>query len=318
MVSDVAIATPLICSPKHEQTRTASEKPPSCKPISNDKAEKKIYGLDEIQKYFHPTEWVMIDFLNLCLETLDMDDMGLTSIPKSIKEIEYFVFREVQAVSFNRNLNIKGSEVFGEFSSLQAINMSECSLKSIPESWSKLTKLSFLGLSGNQDLFQGSFSSIKHMMCLQWLDLGNCGLKSIPNEVYSLSNHLVVLALGYNKEVNFENSSLEKFRKLKRLSLNGCNLTKVPDGVYDLEQLRHLHLDDNEIKSFTQDILKLKNLIQLTVAENDNLRFPKLISRLEKIRRIVVDDDFNIQSTSFSIRSKLKHASEVNSVYDAF
>ena len=317
MVSDVAIATPLICSPKHEQTRTASEKSLSLKPMSNDTVKNKSYGLDEIQKHFHPTEWVMMDFLNLCLETLDMDDMGLTSIPKSIKEIEYFVFREIQAVSFNRNCDITGSEILGEFNSLQAINMSECSFKSIPESWSKLTKLIFLGLSGNSKLYQGNFSPIKHMTCLQWLDLGNCGLKSLPDEIYNLSNHLVVLALGYNKDINFENSLLGKFRKLKRLSLNGCNLNQVPEGVYDLEQLRHLHLDDNEISSFTQDVLKLKNLIQLTVAKNHNLRFPKLISRLEKIKRIVVDDDFNIRSTSFSIRSKLKHANEVNSVFEA-
>jgi len=262
--------------------------------------------LDDLLDCFEPIEWEMSDFPNLVLETLEMDGKDLREVPAVIAEIEYYAFREVQAVSFNSNDKLTEATVLGKLDNLQAINMCGTGIDSVPVSWSKLKKLSFLGLGHNPAL--RNLSPISSMTTLQWLDLGGCGLKTIPNEIHQLTQ-LVVLAIGYNPGIVVD-ESLSKFTKLRRLALNDCELEQVPSAVYTLSQLRHLHLDNNFLVSFTQDVLRLKNLVQLTVTGNPSINFPKLLNQLEDMKQIVVDDDFNIAGTAFAIRQKVKRSSE--------
>jgi len=267
---------------------------------------KSVWDMYDLLKHFEPVEWEMSDFPNLVLETLEMDGKDLREVPAVIAEIEYYAFREVQAVSFNSNDKLTEATVLGKLDNLQAINMCGTGIDSVPVSWSKLKKLSFLGLGHNPAL--RNLSPISSMTTLQWLDLGGCGLKTIPNEIHQLTQ-LVVLAIGYNPGIVVD-ESLSKFTKLRRLALNDCELEQVPSAVYTLSQLRHLHLDNNFLVSFTQDVLRLKNLVQLTVTGNPSINFPKLLNQLEDMKQIVVDDDFNIAGTAFAIRQKVKRSSE--------
>ena len=276
------------------------------------KKERKV-DLQTLMKYFEPIEWEMNDFHNLNLETLEMDNTHLSSVPESILEIEYYAFREVQAVSFNYNPNLKDADVLGKLENLQAINMWGCNLEEVPESWARLKKISFLGLANNPNLT--NFSAIASMNSLQFLDLGCCGLKRLPQEIVQISSHLVVLALGGNVDIEIDSATISKLRKLRRLSLNDCGLAEVPQGVYELSQLRHLHVDNNDVTTLSQHVLKLHQLVGLSVTGNPEIRLPKIMGQMEMLQQVVVDDVYDVTKISFQIRSKVRRRSHVRSVF---
>ena len=276
------------------------------------KKERKV-DLQTLLKHFEPIEWEMNDFHDLILETLEMDNAHLTSVPESIQEIEYYAFREVQAVSFNHNPNLRDASVLGKLENLQAINMWGCNLQEIPESWARLSKISFLGLANNPNL--KTFSAITSMTSLQFLDLGCCGLKRLPQEIVQISSHLVVLALGGNVDIEIDDVTISKLRKLRRLSLNDCGLVEVPKGVYELCQLRHLHVDNNHITSLTQHVLKLHQLVGLSVTGNPEIKLPKVMGQMEMLQQVVVDDIYDVRSISFQMRNKVRRRSHVRSVF---
>ena len=250
-------------------------------------------------EHFDRIEWELGNMPNLNLETLDMDNCDLTKVPPAITEIEYYAFRDVQAVSFNNN-PIANADILGKLQDLQAINMWSCGLDAIPSSWSSLNKLQVLGLGHSKTL--SSFGPIKKLTNITWLDLGGCQLKTIPDEVTHLTK-LIVLALGDNEGIEIDDS-ICCFWNLRKLALNNCALESVPEPVFSLIKLSHLHLDDNHLPSIEPDISHLKDLKELSVIGNNNVKLPKVLGKMEKLKRIVVDDTIHLGGVTNEMRNK--------------
>ena len=268
------------------------------------------FELAEILNYLDPVEWEMFDFPNLVLETLDLDGQDLERVPAAVTEIEYYAFREVQAVSFNENARLREAAVLGKLDNLRAVNMWGCGLRQVPDTWRRLRKLCFLGLGNNPPLGgSGGLAAISAMTSLQWLDLGGCALTEVPPETHALTE-LVVLALGGNPGIRV-GPALSRFTKLRRLALNDCALGEVPPAVYTLERLRRLHVDNNALRSLAQNVLRLRELSQLTCTGNRELVFPKMLNMLENIKEIVVDDDYQLAGMPITLKSKLRFYSQV-------
>ncbi|XP_078495529.1 uncharacterized protein LOC144750935 [Ciona intestinalis] len=262
------------------------------------------WDMYELLNHFELVEWEFTNMANLVLETLDLDECELETVPPAITEIEYYAFRDVQAVSLNNNPNITNADILGKLLDMQAINMWGCRLTTIPKSWVNLHKLQVLGL-GNTPTLKG-YGPLRNLTNIQWLDLGGCGLKSIPQEVTHLTK-LTVLALGKNEGIEIDDS-LCCFWNLQRLALNECALKAVPTPIYSLIRLTHLHLDNNMLFSIGQQIVQLKALEELSVTGNDNMSFPKLLSQCENVKRIIVDENLNLSHISHSLRKKMQVA----------
>lgn len=262
------------------------------------------WNMYALLKHFELLEWELDSVSNLCLETLDLDDCQLDGVPPAIAEIEYYAFRDVQAVSINHNPDVKQAEILGKLEDLQAINMWGCGLTAIPGSWANLHKLQVLGLGNMPQLT--NFAPLKKLTNITWLDLGWCGLTSLPVEVTHLTK-LVVLALGGNDGIEIDDGMC-CFWNLQKLALNACGLKHVPSPVFSLIKLTHLHLDDNNLVTLGQEIVQLKELEEITVTGNSNLSFPKLLSQCDSVQRVVIDEAINLANVSHSLRSKLMMA----------
>ena len=252
-------------------------------------------------KHFDRIEWDLGNMPNLNLETLDMDNCDLTQVPPAITEIEYYAFRDIQAVSFNNN-PIANADVLGKLEDLQAINMWRCGLEAIPSSWTSLNKLQVLGLGHSKTL--SNFGPIKRLTNITWLDLGGCQLKSIPDEITHLTK-LVVLALGDNPGIEIDDS-ICCFWSLQKLALNNCALKNVPSPIFSLLKLTHLHLDDNLLKSIEPEIGHLKEMEELSVTGNYNISLPPVLGKNESLKYIVVDESVNFNGVTDELRNKFR------------
>ena len=252
-------------------------------------------------KHFDRIEWELGNMPNLNLETLDMDNCDLTQVPPAITELEYYAFRDIQAVSFNNN-PIANADILGKLADLQAINMWSSGLEAIPNSWGSLNKLQVLGLGHSKIL--SNFGPIKKLTNITWLDLGGCQLKSIPDEVTHLTK-LVVLALGDNKGIDIDDR-ICCFWNLQKLALNNCALETVPEHIFSLIKLTHLHLDDNLLRSIEPEIGQLKELEELSVTGNNNISLPVVLSKNENLKHIVVDENVNFNGVTNELRNKFR------------
>jgi len=252
-------------------------------------------------KHFDRIEWELGNMPNLNLETLDMDNCDLTQVPPAITEIEYYAFRDIQAVSFNNN-PIANADVLGKLEDLQAINMWRCGLEAIPNTWTSLNKLQVLGLGHSKTLT--NFGPIKRLTNITWLDLGGCQLKSIPEEITHLTK-LVVLALGDNQGIEIDDN-ICCFWNLQKLALNNCALETVPNPIFSLLKLTHLHLDDNLLKSIEPEIGHLKEMEELSVTGNKNISLPAVLGKNVSLKHIVVDESVNFNGVTEELRNKFR------------
>nr|XP_039254876.1 probable serine/threonine-protein kinase drkD [Styela clava] len=251
---------------------------------------------------FESVEWELSPAENMKRQTLDLDNCNLDCVPAAVTEIEYYAFRDVEAVSLNHNSKIENADVLGKLADLRIINMWGCNLKAIPQTWSRLSKLQMLGLGNNKEL--SSFGPLKHLTNIIWLDLGGCNLKKIPDVVLNMMK-LKVLALGGNPgiEIGDEICSLWD---LKKLGLNDCELEEIPKSVFSLIKLTHLHLDNNYICQINQEIVQLTDLEELTVTGNPGITFPKLLSQCDTIRCIIVDSGKDLSRVSGTLKSRMR------------
>ena len=254
-------------------------------------------------KYFDPIEWDLCNIPNLNLETLDMDNCDLGQVPKAITELEYYAFRDIQAVSFNNNA-ITNADILGKLEDLEAINMCGTKLEAIPSTWSSLNKLTVLGLGHSR--FISDFGPIKKLTNITWLDLGGCNLKTIPEEVTHLTK-LVVLGLGDNKDIEIDDK-IRCFGSLQKLALNNCGLDAIPKPIFSLVKLTYFHLDDNLLQNIDPEITHLRQLEELSVTGNRNLCLPKQLEMCSNLKRIVVDDTLNLGNISSVLKNKLRLA----------
>jgi uncharacterized protein YjbI with pentapeptide repeats len=71
---------------------------------------------------------------------------------------------------------------------------------------------------------------------------------------------------------------------LTKLSLNNLKLTSLPDAIYYLKDLKHLNLENNELKFISPNIAKLTNLEYLNLKGSpESLYIPEEIFSLPNL-----------------------------------
>ncbi|XLU21904.1 hypothetical protein S245_057970 [Arachis hypogaea] len=154
--------------------------------------------------------------------------------------------------------------------SLSFLDLSWCQFpgSQIPDSFSNLTQLTFLDLSGNG--FNGSIPSLlSNLQHLTHLDLSlNAFTGSFPSFLSNL-HHLVYLGLSRNKLSGQIPNVFDRLTNLQSLRLSYNNFQrKLPSSIFALTQLSSLDCSNNEIEGPLPDKVAFLNLTTLDLTGN--------------------------------------------------
>ena len=181
-------------------------------------------------------------------KTLDLSDLGLTTIPESIGSLT-----QLQQLLLNSNQIKEIPESIGSLTQLQQLFLRNNQIKEIPESIGSLIRLKFLYLNNNQ--IKEIPESIGSLTELRQLFLPNNQIKKIPESIGSLI-------------------------RLKFLYLNNNQIKEIPESIGSLTELRQLFLRNNQIKEIPESIGSLTHLEELSL--NDNPLNPELAAVYEQ------------------------------------
>ncbi|MBU51152.1 MAG: hypothetical protein CL920_20890 [Deltaproteobacteria bacterium] len=224
------------------------------------------------------------------LRILTMRGSGLNRLPKAFRrlqaleilhtrlEYEYGLegFYEICHIPSLRILEIGNATTIpreiGHLINLETLILSSSSLKKLPETFGKLTKLKELDLYNNQ---LRQFHECLRPLApnLQKLNLNSNEIPSLPEWIGEYTqlkeflferNHITSIPESIGQLTQLERlnlscspitdipESIGQLTQLKELNLNQCQITRLPESIKQLTQLERLHLYDNPLTSDIQ------------------------------------------------------------------
>ncbi len=153
------------------------------------------------------------------------------------------------------------------------LNISNNSLRTVPNFLNKIKDLSALDISDNALLYFPHFNN-KNLL---FLKANNIGLRTLPNlENLKQMKHLSLS----NNHFNEFPTALFQLPNLESLDLRATCIKSIPKDISCLAKLTHLFLCDNPLENFPLEILRLSTLKGLTLS---NTRLHKLPSQISKL-----------------------------------
>ncbi|GFY91783.1 hypothetical protein Acr_08g0001790 [Actinidia rufa] len=234
------------------------------------------------------------------LKILDLSKTPLKTLPSNINSRQLFLrccpnLQELPCIESLEDvevLDLSGTkslvkiedEFFNLRKSLQVVNLSGTSIKTLPP-LSNVCNLQKLLLPGCTTLEEIGDKSFEHMSLLQHLDLSETRIKSLP----SLSNPSSLTVLSLKNCTNLtELPPLENLYNLEELNLRGISSLSVTKAGF-LECMSHLRtLDLSETQlNWLPPMSNLKSLSQLFLGGCESL---EEVPNLEELTRLEVLD----------------------------
>ncbi|KAL4853698.1 Leucine-rich repeat-containing protein 40 [Chlorella vulgaris] len=191
--------------------------------------------------------------------------------------------RHLQPLTQLRQLSLKGVNIGSNAeelrllpAGLQALNMSSCSLQTMPRALAAHTQLTALDLSNN---LLSTTESLATLQRLQSLNLRCCNLTAVPAQLSALMA-LTHLDLAGIELLNRGGQHLAPLIHLQSLILSSCNLTVVPAQLSALTALTRLDLRENLLGSDWQYPLPLFKLQHLDLSNCHLTALPQQLSAL--------------------------------------
>lgn len=200
------------------------------------------------------------------------------------------------------------SSKMGDLKKLETFEITTSMMRSLPDSFSSMTALKKLVISGNG--LQSIPENIGFLQNLESLTLYGSYTK-IPNTFGNL-NKLTSLSLGGNIETlpeSFGNlsslsyfdgqyttlkalpASFGKLKKLKELSLQKTKIDNLPASFADLDALETLNLASTLLKTFPKSIIPLKNIRTVNM---NNCTVGDIPDDISKMKSVVVFNLYNV------------------------
>ncbi|XP_061094128.1 leucine-rich repeat-containing protein 40 [Conger conger] len=232
------------------------------------------------------------------LVVLDVHDNKLTTLPKSIGELEnlqklnlshnklkelpeeLWLLKNLRTLQLQQNLLEELPDGVGQLEMLDDIDLSNNEMTTLPESLGNLTHLVKLNVSYNK--LKSLPHGISGLKSLKLLDCTRNQLESVPPVLANMAS-LEQLYLRHNKL-----SCLPEFpscQTLKELHL-GNNRIEVlgAEHLSHLSALSVLELRDNKVKTLPDDITLLKDLERLDLVNNDISSLPCALGNMPKLK----------------------------------
>ncbi|KAI3424374.1 hypothetical protein D9Q98_009927 [Chlorella vulgaris] len=205
---------------------------------------------------------------------------GLESLYESISP------RHLQPLTRLRQLGLRNGDIgsmveelllLPALTGLEALNMSSCSLQTMPRSPSAHSQLTALDLSNN---LLSSTESLATLQRLQSLNLSCCNLTAVPAQLSAL-RALTSLDLTALRPRSNGWQHLLPLVQLQSLILSSCSLTAMPAQLSVLTALTHLDLSHNDLLgSNWQHLLPLTQLRHLDLSHCHLTALPAQLSAL--------------------------------------
>lgn len=208
------------------------------------------------------------------LKRLSLINCNLAEIP-----LEFMALKKLWRLNLSENnfkdlakLNKLGY-ILSALPRLKELDLSDCDISDLPDSFANLQRLERL------DLSQNSLQNLNHIVSvlaklprLTHLNLGACDLSYLPLEFATL--HLTNLDIANNTSLaNTQNGDFIGFgdamsvicqiKWLKHLNLYNCALRDLPDNFASLTRLKNAFLDVNKFKNMKKITRLLSTLPRL-------------------------------------------------------
>jgi Leucine-rich repeat (LRR) protein len=197
----------------------------------------------------------------------------LTELSK-LKKLEYLNIGNIR--SGLDTFSIKGLG----FKNLKWLSISNCGFRILDESIANMSSLEYLNLGQSTAHFQLSNNlkslpeSFAKLSKLKTLIFSSNALEEIPSSVYKLNN-LEVLDIS-NNEINVLPNELSNLTNLMDLNIGFNKLNSFPSSVIQLSRLKHLNLTETNINQIPKEICNLKDLESIRLGSNTLSELPKL------------------------------------------
>lgn len=192
---------------------------------------------------------------------------------------------QLTVVSFHRNKLRTLPESFGNLVELRELNLSHNKITRLPKSFGRLKRLKSLDLNNNQ-MFRlpDSFGNLEK---LSELKLAQNRLSGIPDSLKKCTElRLLILSANHLRgELIFP----QEWKKMSYLSLRSCTLCRLSESIDWLESLEILDLGRNCLVTLPS-MKRLRNLLQLNLAENPLKEIPPGLRHLSRLRTLTITD----------------------------
>ncbi len=233
------------------------------------------------------------------LEAIEFVNTRIRKLPKELSQLEKLHTLVIydSKVDFKiaknarlRTVIVRGGKHqnrFKQFSNLEKLDLSSCSLTALPKKLHKNKKLKELLLNENSvDL---SKTKIKTHDQITKIELQRNGLKEIPSSIARFPN---VKTLVFNgNEINRISPDVGKLVKLEQLSFYKNNLTTLPEAIYTLPNLKEIDLYYNQLERLDDRIGTLKNLQVLYLSNNRLVSIPESIGSLTNLEELYLSNN---------------------------
>ena len=154
----------------------------------------------------------------------------------------------------------------GNITSIESLNLSECSISELPESIGNLTNLKKLKIRNNKELSVIP-DWINKLTSLELLDCAGCNVKKIGDLNGCVK--LTELVLDFNKNLN-KLPNLSNLSKLSRLTASSCNLKNIGNDILNCKELFILDIhNNNKLDTIPIELSQLQNIIAICIDDTD-------------------------------------------------
>ncbi|KAI5015908.1 hypothetical protein ZWY2020_059447, partial [Hordeum vulgare] len=171
--------------------------------------------------------------------------------------------RRIRALRFMGSAIIRFDvDAFASSKSLRVLDLSECSIHTLPDSIGQLKQLRYLNAPRVQN--EVIPDSITRLSKLLYLSLRGSSLSALPESIGEMEG-LMNLDLSWCRSIKELPESFGKLKKLMHLDLSECSALKnISKFVWSLTDLQYLNLSGCErIKQLPESFGKLKKLVHL-------------------------------------------------------
>ncbi|TGZ69387.1 hypothetical protein CRM22_003779 [Opisthorchis felineus] len=201
-------------------------------------------------------------FSNLeSLLILQLDSNDFDHIPSQLFKCVSLVELSMQG---NKIMGVLPKEL-GQLVNLKALNIAYNYFTTLTDALSKLEKLEYLNLNGNN--MRTFHISLRNLQQLQEISFAGCGISDVPDDIGFLKN-LMILNLSGNRIKGFPTDN-NNLTKLSAVSLSKNALSVVPKLICDLQNLVVLELPYNRLRDLPVEFKRvLPTLRQLDLSFN--------------------------------------------------
>lgn len=231
---------------------------------------------------------LLVQFLNVDTEVLDLSECGIEEIPNEIGRLERLhnldlsnnrIKKVPLAVGLLYNLvtfSLEGNPLVSPYRELRREPYGDLSIVAFLDAQALELDLTSCSFQEIPDLFS------RHAEELQILNLSDNLLYRLPEYMATFQN-LRCLVMDNNRFKDFP-EVVCMLKNLETLSISKTQIDSVPPQIADLKGLKRLVLDSNDIVELPKTLVLLTNLDFLKLSNNKIKELPLSIGNLTQLR----------------------------------